>query len=108
MATHTYTQEYKVGKSQTKSVTEHNAWKVSAGVAIKWFSASAKYSGFVKKTSSSTWSSEYEETTSVKVEAGKTVVVWQFVFGAEQYGDEYAFQSSIIGDTDSVDRQPSI
>ena len=108
IATHTFTQKYKVGKSQTKSATEHHAWKVTAGVAIKWFSASAEYSGFVEKSSSSTWSSEYEETTTIKVEAGKTVVVWQFVFGAEQYGDEYSFQSSIIGDTDSLDQQPSI
>ena len=89
-------------------MTEQHAWKVSVGVAKGWFEGSAEYSGFIEKASSNTWSSEYEETTTIKVEAGKTVVVWQFVFGAEQYGDEYSFQSSIIGNTDSLDKTPEI
>ena len=108
IATHTFTAKFKVGKTRTKSVTEQHGWKVSVGAAIGWFQASAEYSGFIQKASSNTWSSEYEETTTIKVEAGKTVVVWQFVFGMEQYGDEYSFQSSIIGNTDSLDKTPEI
>ena len=77
IATHTFTAKFKVGKTRTKSVTEQHGWKVSVGAAIGWFQASAEYSGFIQKASSNTWSSEYEETTTIKVEAGKTVVVWR-------------------------------
>lgn len=108
MASHTFTQTYKVGKVLTRSMTEQHAWSVSAGIAKSIFSASAEYSGFVEKSSEQTWSSEYEETTTIDVKAGKTVVVWQFVFGMKQYDEEYSFQSSIIGDSDSLDVQPSI
>lgn len=107
-ASHTFEQKYKVGKSLTRSSTERHAWSISASVAIAYFSASAEYSGYVEKSNSSTWSSEYEETTTIKVTAGKTVVVWQYVFGIEQYDEEYSFQSSIIGDTDSLDKHPTI
>lgn len=108
IAKHTYTQTYKVGKSRSKSTTEHHAWSVSAGAAFKGFSASAEYSGFVEKTSESTWSSEYEESTTIEVEKGKTVVMWQYVFGMQQYDEELTFQSSIIGNTDSLDEEPKI
>ena len=107
-ASHTFTQTYKIGKVLKRSSTEHHAWKVSAEVAYSIFKASAEYSGFVEKSSANTWSSEYEQTATIVVEAGKTVVVWQFVFGMEQYDEEYSFQSSIIGDTDSLDVKPSI
>ena len=107
-ASHTFTQTYKVGKVLTRSTTVQHAWKVSAEGAYGAFKASAEYSGFVEKSSENTWSSEYEETATIEVTAGKTVVVWQFVFGMQQYDEEYSFQSSIIGDTDSLDVHPSI
>ena len=107
-ASHTFTQTYKVGKVLTRSTTVQHAWKVSAKGAYGAFKASAEYSGFVEKSSENTWSSEYEETATIEVTAGKTVVVWQFVFGMQQYDEEYSFQSSIIGDTDSLDVHPSI
>lgn len=107
-ATHTFTQKYNIGKTLSKTVTEQRAWKVTGEIAFKLFKTSTEFSGFAQKASQSTWSKEYEETTTLKVEEGKTVVVWQFVFGMEQYGDKYSFQSSIIGDTDSLDKHPSI
>ena len=105
---HIFSQNYKVGKSLTSSVTEHNAWNVSAGFAKSIFSASAEYSGYVEKTSDKTWEEEYEETTTVQVQAGKTIVVWQYVFGMQQYGEEYSFLSTVIGDSHSLDQTPSI
>ena len=107
-ASHTFTQKYKVGKSLTSSATERHAWKVSAEVAKSIFSASAEYSHYVEKSSKKTWSQEYEETTTIVVETGQTVVVWQFVFGMHQYNEIYSFQSSIIGDTNSLDHTPRI
>ena len=108
LASHTFTQTYKVGKTLRQSSTERHGWSISVGVAKGIFSASAEYSGFVEKTNESTWSSEREETSTIDVTAGKTVVVWQFVFGMKQYDEEYSFQSSILADTDSLDVQPSI
>jgi len=108
LATHTFTQTYKVGKSLTSSVTEQHGWNVSAGIAKGIFSASAEYSGYVEKSSEKTRSQEYEETTTIQVTAGKTVVVWQYVFGMQQYDGVYSFQSDIIGDTDSLEHTPSI
>lgn len=108
LATQTFTQTYKVGKSLTSSVTEQHAWNVSAGIAKGIFAAGAEYSGYVEKSSEKTWSQEYEETTTIEVTAGKTVVVWQYVFGMQQYDEAYSFQSDIIGDTDSLEYTPSI
>ena len=107
-ASHTFTQKYKVGKSLTSSDTEHHAWKVSGKVAKSIFSASAEYSRYAEKSSNKTWSQEYEETTTIEVKEGKTVVVWQFVFEMHQYNEIYSFQSSIIGDTNSLKRTPRI
>lgn len=107
-ASHAFKQSYKVGKVKKETETEGHSWSVSVGAAIKFFSASAEYSGFVEKTSENTWSSEYEETATIEVEAGKSIVVWQFVFGMQQYGEDHSFQSSIIGDTYSLDVKPSI
>ena len=103
---HTYKQEYKIGKSHSKQRTEHHAWKVSAEIAKSTFKASTEYSGFVEKVSTSTWASEYKEEATINVVAGQTIVVWQFVFGMEQYGEEYSFQSDIIGDTHSIKVTP--
>lgn len=108
LAQHTYTQTYKVGKSMSTSVTEQHAWNVSAGAAFKFFSGSAEYSGMVEKTSESTWSTESEESTTITVEAGKTVVMWQYVFGMMQYDEGLAFQSNILGDSNSLDVEPEI
>lgn len=105
---HTYKQAYKIGKSLSKQRTEHHAWKVSAELAKSTFKASAEYSGFVEKVSTSTWSSEYQEIATINVKEGQTIVVWQFVFGMQQYGEEYSFQSNIIGDTHSLNVRPTI
>ena len=101
---HTYTVNYKVGTSQTRSTTTQVAWRVSAGIDIKKvFNASAELSGFVEKTSSITWTKERSESHTIKVTKGESIVVWQYVFAMEQYGDEWSFQSTIIGDTNSLD-----
>lgn len=106
---HTYTITYKVGKSQTRSMTTQHAWKISAGIEIKEiFSASAEYSGFVERTSSNTWTEEREESHTINVSEGETIVVWQYLFTMEQYGDEWSFQSTIIGDTNSLDVKPQL
>ena len=108
VATHKFQQKYKVGKSLTSSRTERHAWNVLAGIAKDIFSASAEYSGYVQISSEKTWSTEYEEITMIEVEEGETVVVWQYVFGMQQYGEEYSFQSSIIGHTNSLKETPSL
>ena len=100
-ASHKFQQKYKVGKSLTSSRTQRHAWNVLMGIAKSIFSASVEYSGYVEISSEKTWSTEYEEITTIEVQ-GETVVVWQFVFGIKQYGDEYSFQSSIIGQTNSL------
>lgn len=108
LATHTFSVTYKTGRSQTRSATTQHAWDISADVAYGIFSASAKYSGYAKKTDSTTWSTEKTVTNSITVEAGKTVVMWHYVFNIEQYGDEFAFQSNIIGNTDNPNIKPKI
>ena len=107
-ATHTFQQKYKVGKSLTSSKTQHHAWNVSVEIARAIFSASAIYSGYVEKSSEKTWSTEYEEITTIEVGKGETVVVWQYVFGMQQCGEEYSFQSNIIGHTNSLKKTPSL
>ena len=108
-ASHTYTVKYTVGRSQTRSTTTQVAWKVSAGVNIKQvFSASAEFSGFVQVANSDTWTEQKEQTHEITVEKGKTVVVWQYTFYMEQYGDEWSFHSSIVGDTNSLDVMPTL
>ena len=108
LADHTYSVTYKVGKSTTKSETTQHAWNISVEVAKGIFSASAEYSGYVENTSSETWSEEKEESYEISVTKGKSVWVWQYVFGLSQYGDEMLFQSNIIGDTNSQDKKPQI
>ena len=106
-ASHEFQQRYKVGKSFSSSKTQRHAWNVFVGFAREVFSANAAYSGFVEISSAKTWSMEYEEITTIKVQRGQTVVVWQYVFGMQQYGEEYSFQSSIIGYTNSLNEKPS-
>ena len=106
LADHTYSERYKVGRSETDSETNQHAWNVSAEVAIAFFSAKSEYAGFVEATSSTTWTEEREETKSISVTKGQTVYVWQYVFGMAQYGEELHFSSTITGDTDSKDKRP--
>ena len=108
LADHTYSVTYTVGKSVTKSQTTQNAWNVSVGAAKDLFSASAEYSGFVQKSSSTTWKEEMQQKYTINVKKGQSVWVWQYVFGISQYDDEIRFQSTIIGDTDSQDKKPVI
>ena len=103
-----FQQKYKVGKTLTSSKTKRHAWNVSLGFARELFSTNATYSGYVEISSEKTWSTEYEEMTTIKVEKGATVVLWQYVFGMQQYGEEYSFQSSIIGNTNSLNKKPSL
>ena len=107
--THTYSMTYKVGRSQTTSFTPlHAQWKISAETAYKHYKASSEYSGYVEKSDKSTWSEEKEVTRGIQVEKGETVVIWQFVFTVEQLGEKCSFNSSIIGDTNSLDFHPKI
>ena len=108
LATHTFRYTVKIGQSTTKTVTEQHAWSISAEVSKGFFSASATYSGYVEKSSSETWSEETEETREITVTPGNSVVTWQYTFGLEQYGDEFAFLSDILADTDSTDVKPTL
>ena len=104
---HTYTVAYKIGRSKMDSEETQFAWDVSAQVAKGFFTADAKFSGFVEHLSSQTWSEEIEVTTTNTVKKGQpTVFVWQYVFKMAQYGEELEFQSTIIGDTDSESKKP--
>ena len=106
MADHTYNVKYKIGRSKTESQTTHQAWSVSAGAAYGFFSGSVEYSGYLEHTTSDTWNEEREESITINVKKGHSVYVWQYVFGAAQYGDELRFHSTIVGDTDSEDKKP--
>ena len=108
LADHTYSVTYTVGKSVTESQTTQHAWNVSVKVAKGFFSASGEYSGFVQKSSSTTWNEEREQKYTINVKKGQSVWVWQYVFGISQYDDEMCFQSTVIGDTDSQDKKPVI
>ena len=106
LADHTHTERYTVGRSKTDTETNNHAWNVSVEVAIKFFSAKAEYSGFVEKSSSSTWTEEREETRTVFVKEGQSVCVWQYVFCMTQYGENLHFNSTYLGDTDSTMKKP--
>ena len=108
LATQSYSLTYKVGRSKTESEETQLAWKLSVKTAKGFFSSSQEYSGYVKNTSSETWSEEKEETYKITVTKGQSVFVWQYVFGLSQYGDEVKFQSTIIGNTDNRDKKPTL
>ena len=107
-AKHTYTYKYTVGKSTTKTTTEHHAWGLSLGISKGMFSASATYSGFVELSGSETWSEAKEITSQIEVIPGETVVTWQYMFGMEQFGNEIKFLSNILADTNSKDVKPTM
>ena len=107
LADHTYNQTYKIGRTKTETDMSQHGWSVSAGFAMGLFSANANYSGAVQGTSSETWSEEKEESYTISVTGSKSVFVWQYTFSISQYGEEVKFLSSIIGDTDDVNKKPS-
>ena len=107
-ATHKYKVNYKTGRSLTPISEYEYAWSLPEVAAYKMFKATAEYFGFVEKSDSNTWGEEKDETKEITVEKGKTVVVWQYVFKAEQLGDECSYFSTIIGDTHSLDIEPKL
>ena len=107
-ADRTYTLEFTRGKSQTKSKTTRQGWSISASFAIGLFSASTELSGFVEVTTEDTWREEQKITKTYHVKAGKTVVIWQYVYEMDQYDEQYIFKSNIEADTHSLKRKPSL
>ena len=106
-ASHRKTIKHKVGKSNTKTTTTQHGWKISEGFDFEGiFSANAEYSGYVENAQATTWMEEREEIHTFNVIKGETVVVWQYVFAMERFGDEWSFKSTIIGDTNSLDVKP--
>ena len=104
----TFTIKYKVGKSQTKSTTTQSVWKDSVDHSKfkEIFRASGKFSDTMENTSSETWMEEREESYKISVIKGETVVVWQYVFAMERFGDEWSFKSMIIDKTNNLDVKP--
>ena len=107
-AERTTTVSYTVGKSNTKSASTQHAWSVSAGISIKWFEASDKYSGHVAHTQETIWQESKTVEYVIKVIPGETVVTWQWNFSAEQYDEEMMFSSTILRDTSSLHTPPSL
>lgn len=106
-ATHTETLTVKTGMSQSTSSTTQSAWSVSATVAKGWFSASASYSESASQSSAQTWSTESERTRTITVEAGESVVRWQYVYTARHAdGRVLQFRSSHFHDTNSIHVTP--
>ena len=97
---------YKVGKSQTKTITNQVAWSMTADATVDIFNASRTFGGFVQKAGNNTWLDEKEVSTTIDVEADKTIVVWQYVFAIRQYNEEISFQSDIIESTNSLHLTP--
>lgn len=107
-ANHTYTYSYTTGMSKTLSSTSQHEWSVSAEGSFLWFSASAEYSGLAENTNEDTWSEERTVERSITVTPGKSVVTWQWVFGAAQFGNSLQFKSSFLADTDSLKKPPKL
>lgn len=107
-ALHTCMYTYTTGRSQSKSSSSQQAWGISADLSAEMFSASAKYSSFVQNTTEETWSEEKTVERSITVKPGQSVVTWQFVFGATQYGNFLQFKSNILADTDDGENPPKL
>lgn len=105
-AYHIYTFSYTTGRSQTQSSTSQHGWGISAEVSTEWFSASAEYSGFVKKTTEDTWNEEKTVERMISVKPGQSIVTWQWVFRATQDSDSLQFNSNILVDTNSLEELP--
>ena len=108
LADHTYNQTYKIGRSKSETDMSQRGWSVSAQFAMGLFSGKGEYSNVLQLTSNETWSEEKEESYTIRVSEGKSVFVWQYTFSLCQYGEEVKFLSSIIGDTDDVNKKPVI
>lgn len=108
LATHTYTESFTVGVTQTKIVTTNHAWSVTAEYAKGAFSASATYSGFVERTTADTWSTSHTITNQVTVSAGTSVVIWQYIYTMDQADEQLTFRSNIFGDTNSINVKPTL
>ena len=108
VALHTSTYSFTTGRSQTKKSTSQDAWGISANLSAVMFSASAEYSGFARNTTEETWSEEKTVERNITVKPGQSVVTWQFVFGATQYGDSLQFKSNILTDTDDMENRPKL
>ena len=106
--TGTYPETYNIGKSQTKSVNTAEVWNVSIDYAKELFSASPEYSQFVERSNKNTWLTEQVIDVEVQVEAGKSFVVWQYVFIMTQFKEELTFMSDIYGHTNSENVEPTL
>lgn len=107
-AYHTYTFSYTTGRSQTQSSASQHGWGASVELSSESFSASAEYSGFVKKATEETWSEEKTVERRILVKPGKSVITWQWVFRASQDNDSLQFNSNILMDTNSSEELPML
>ncbi|XP_072043958.1 galactose-binding lectin-like [Amphiura filiformis] len=109
-AEHTAQLTIKVGKSKTETTTSsfQYRWEASGGINIEIFQASVSQSVqfMIEKTTSATWSEETTKTTTIKVEPGKTVVTWQYVFDVQQNDSRSIFRSNLLADTESEQIEP--
>lgn len=99
---------YKVGRAKNSSKTVMHAWKVSAEVAYSFIKAGVGYDGSFSSVEASTLTEEKTVALTIQVPKDQTICVWQYVYCIAQYGDEIAFLSNIIRDTDSIDKKPDM
>lgn len=107
-------------RSSSSSITASagfSAFGFSAGLSTSTSWGSSNTNGGSRSGSSSlgwlitnaaedTWYGEIQETSTIEVEVGKTVVVWQKVFIGSQLGHRAVFQSNHFGYTDSIKVKP--
>jgi len=105
---HTYSVKYTVGKSITKQANAQVTWKTSETTTMEWYQKNEELSYYASIAQSATWSVEVERTYSVTVYPGKTSVTWQYIFCAERLDEGYCFRSTILGDTDNLNKPPNI
>jgi len=110
LATHEYTVEAMIGKSETDSITSsfQFVWEGSAGAQF-WFaqmSTSASLSNQIEQSSAQTWTVEVKVTNKITVAAGASVATWQKHFYGEQLGHKAVHQSNIFQDTEGPGIKP--
>ncbi|CAL4128058.1 unnamed protein product [Meganyctiphanes norvegica] len=102
--------KYKVGKSHPESTSSafQFGWEASVSAKCKFaqMSTSTSITKEIENSSPETWSEEVEQTDTVKVVPGETVVVWQRVFIGTHLGHKAVFQSSHFTHTKDIDVKP--
>ena len=81
-STHTVQYKVKIGRSLHENREDSPEWVVDLLESKNWFKASTEYAELVKLVSVDTFDKEYEETRSLTIIPGASVVNWQFVFEA--------------------------